>query len=768
MTSATLHTRVVRFASLALTAVAVLSCTDRTPTTISSVDATSDYRYGLASITVTPNPATLAVGAAQAFTAVGRDFFGRPIAITPAWAVVAGGGSIHSSGQFTAGTAPGTYANTVRATYGSISGAATVTVTSGTLATITLAPNPVTLAAGTAQTFTAVGRDAGGNVVAIAPTWSVASGGGTISSSGVFTAGSVPGTYANSIKAATGAISGAATVTVTSGTLATVTVAPNPATLAVGATQSFTAVGRDAAGNVVAIAPTWSVAAGGGTINSAGLFTAGTLSGTYTNTVRASSGGIVGGATVTVTGPRIGLSLTALNYSAQAGGAAPAAQTLAVSNPGSGSLAWTATKVLGAAWLTLAPTSGTAPTTITSSIILSGLAAGAYRDTILIAAAGAANSPQKVPVSLTVTAPVGGPDATRSTLAVGAGTITAGTTTTLTLQAKDAGGVNITVGGASVTFGNSAGTSVITIGAVGDKGNGTYAATVTGVNPGAAAFSATLNGSAVTTPMPTITVSAASGGYATPNIVTNASFETGEGATGWSGFTNNSGGDPSPASGNGGFTVARSAEQAYGGTASVKSSFAANASDAAVAFTSPPFSQTTVYARVWFYRTGALPNTAHKWIRFQTAGLNGVRGGLYLSSANNDITWSEAVNSNIGVALGTGLPTANVWHSIEVQYDRSTWNVAGKGPRVRFWYDNVVRVGPSPTTYFGSGGTAYWGRDDGTPDVAGPWLYAGAADGSASPSAYLVFDDTYNGGNAQSGSFYYDRIAISSLGRIGP
>ncbi|MDP1890046.1 MAG: hypothetical protein Q8K55_04070, partial [Gemmatimonadaceae bacterium] len=255
----------------------------------------------LATITVTPNPATLPVGATRIFTAVGRDARGNVVAISPPWSVVAGGGVISYVGAFVAGSVPGTYENTVTASSGGVTGTATVIVTTGALATITVSPNPVTLAIGGAQLFTAVGRDASGNVVALKPTWSVVASGGAITSAGLFTAGAVPGTFVNTVRAASGGIAGTATVTVTTGSAVTITVTPNPVTLPISATQAFTAVGRDAGGNVVAITPVWSVVAGGGSINATGLFVAGTVPGTFTNTVTATSGGITGAATVTVT-----------------------------------------------------------------------------------------------------------------------------------------------------------------------------------------------------------------------------------------------------------------------------------------------------------------------------------------------------------------------------------------------------------------------------------------------------------------------------------
>jgi len=258
----------------------------------------------LASIVVTPNPATLSVGLTRLFTAVGRDANGNLVALdTPTWSVAAGGGTINSSGLFTAGSTPGTYTNTVRATVGALSGTATVNVTSGALATITVTPSPVTLAIAGTQQFTAVGRDVGGNVVTINPTWAAVAGGGSVDiTTGFFTAGNTTGTYTNTVRASVGSLAGFATVIVTSGPLASITVTPTPVSVQTNGTQQFIAVGRDGSGNDFLITPTWSVVAGGGSINAGtGAFTAGSVAGTYTNTVRATSGAIFGSATVTVT-----------------------------------------------------------------------------------------------------------------------------------------------------------------------------------------------------------------------------------------------------------------------------------------------------------------------------------------------------------------------------------------------------------------------------------------------------------------------------------
>lgn len=279
--------------SVAVAACAFVAACDSKSTTAPPV---------LTTLAVSPNPQQLAIGATQQFTAAGKDASGASIAVTPTWSVSAGGGTISSTGLFTAGTTPGTFTNTVVATSGSVTSSATVTVVAGALATIAITPsNDTTIAGGTKQ-FTAVGRDASGNVVTIAaPVWSIANGGGTISATGLFTAGGVAGAFPATIKVTSGTITATANETIVGGALATVVVTPVTATVGTTGTQQFVATGRDAAGNVVAITPVWSVAAGGGTISATGLFTAGTTSGVFTNTVRATSGALSGTATVTVT-----------------------------------------------------------------------------------------------------------------------------------------------------------------------------------------------------------------------------------------------------------------------------------------------------------------------------------------------------------------------------------------------------------------------------------------------------------------------------------
>jgi uncharacterized protein (TIGR03437 family) len=96
-----------------------------------------------------------------------------------------------------------------------------------------------------------------------------------------------------------------------------------------------------------------------------------------------------------------------LQFTAAAGGAAPAPQSIQITNSGTGTLAWSATASATPAttsWLSVSPASGTAPSALSVSASPAGLSAGTYTGTIQITAAGASNMPLSVAVTLTVTA----------------------------------------------------------------------------------------------------------------------------------------------------------------------------------------------------------------------------------------------------------------------------------------------------------------------------------------------------------------------------
>jgi len=97
----------------------------------------------------------------------------------------------------------------------------------------------------------------------------------------------------------------------------------------------------------------------------------------------------------------MGVSPAALTFAAVQG-QNPAVQTLEITKSANGQVTWTAAD--DAAWLTMTPTSGSAPTTVTVSVNVTGMAVGTHNATITLSAPDASNSPQSVAVTLTVTA----------------------------------------------------------------------------------------------------------------------------------------------------------------------------------------------------------------------------------------------------------------------------------------------------------------------------------------------------------------------------
>lgn len=147
------------------------------------------------------------------------------------------------------------------------------------------------------------------------------------------------------------------------------------------------------------------------TVNLAGL-----LAGSYAATVTVTATGATPKTipiTLTVTGSTssgtIGFSPANLAFSGTIGGTNPAAKTFNLTNTGGGTLSWTVSD--NATWVQLTPASGTTTTEtdpISASVTLSGLAAGTYNAIITVTAAGSTNSPQQIPVSLTLSVTAAG------------------------------------------------------------------------------------------------------------------------------------------------------------------------------------------------------------------------------------------------------------------------------------------------------------------------------------------------------------------------
>lgn len=87
---------------------------------------------------------------------------------------------------------------------------------------------------------------------------------------------------------------------------------------------------------------------------------------------------------------------SSVSFSQALGGPAPSTQTVQLSGGSAASFTAAAT----APWLTVSPTSGTTPATLTLAVDATGLSAGAYQGSVLITAG---TTPLSVPVSFTVT-----------------------------------------------------------------------------------------------------------------------------------------------------------------------------------------------------------------------------------------------------------------------------------------------------------------------------------------------------------------------------
>ena len=89
--------------------------------------------------------------------------------------------------------------------------------------------------------------------------------------------------------------------------------------------------------------------------------------------------------------------------SAPVGSMAATADSLSVANGGPGTLSWVAHLANGESWLAfVGPNSGTAPATLRIAFNPAGLPTGVYRDTVVVDAENAANSPGRVPLEFTV------------------------------------------------------------------------------------------------------------------------------------------------------------------------------------------------------------------------------------------------------------------------------------------------------------------------------------------------------------------------------
>lgn len=259
-------------------------------------------------VSVSPDSVTMNPGATQQFTASAVDQFGHAMPSAVFTWTRTGGGSINSTGLYTAGSSNAT----VRATSGSVFGTASVTVNNN-------APTVAQPAAADPQTGTSVtvalsvlGADDNGGEAALTYTWSntarpagapipTFSVNGNNGAKNTIVTLTRAGNFTFVVTISDGGKSTTSSVNVTSQQkTTTVVVSPSSVTVSNGATQQFTAVAKDQFGQNMVTQPnfTWSVSGNGpayGTISPTGLYTAPT-SGVASDTVTAFAQGSLSGA----------------------------------------------------------------------------------------------------------------------------------------------------------------------------------------------------------------------------------------------------------------------------------------------------------------------------------------------------------------------------------------------------------------------------------------------------------------------------------------
>ncbi|HYW14472.1 MAG TPA: hypothetical protein VE871_21070 [Longimicrobium sp.] len=164
-------------------------------------------------VRVTPEGRTVAAGSALQFQATGVRSDGDTAVVPVTWSAT--GGAITAAGLFTAGQTAGVFRVIGRVAGGvadTVGVTVTVPSTNPTLVAVVVTPGTATVAAGSTTQFSAAGRLSNGGTQAVGVTWT--STGGTVSGTGSYTAGALPGTF-GVVATGPGGLADTATVTIT-------------------------------------------------------------------------------------------------------------------------------------------------------------------------------------------------------------------------------------------------------------------------------------------------------------------------------------------------------------------------------------------------------------------------------------------------------------------------------------------------------------------------------------------------------------------------
>ena len=271
----------------------------------------------IVSFRVVPDTANLEPLDTTTFSVLAKLGDGTSTSVKVNWK--ASGGSIDSTGKFTADSRPGTYHVVATTRTGTLGDTAVVIEPTSVdsapgnptaiLTAITLTPGTISLTPGARQQFRASGRWSDGSATTMSATYSAT--GGTITSTGLYSAGSTAGSYRVIATDQARSLADTALLTIEppaapepappTATLVDITLTPASVSLTSGDTQRFTVSGSWSDGSASPLSATFS--ATGGAISSTGLYSAGSAAGGYRVIATDETGSLADTALVTIESP---------------------------------------------------------------------------------------------------------------------------------------------------------------------------------------------------------------------------------------------------------------------------------------------------------------------------------------------------------------------------------------------------------------------------------------------------------------------------------
>mgnify|MGYP000269953689 CR=1 FL=1 len=260
----------------------------------------------LSTLTIVPDPASVTVNLTLQLSATATWTDGSTNVPTLTWSKLSGDGSIDSvTGIYTAPAAAGSA--TIQVANGLITDTVVVTINAApaVLVSLTVVPDAPTLEVTQQQQFAATSTWSDGSTANPAPLqWSIDSGGGSINSAGLYTAGASAGSVV--VRVTFGSVTDTTTITVTTPpppplVLNSLTLSPGSVTLQTGQQQQFVTTAAWSDGSTV-LPPdlTYSVVSGLGSITSGGLYTAGPTTGSATVKVESAANSVSDTSPVTI------------------------------------------------------------------------------------------------------------------------------------------------------------------------------------------------------------------------------------------------------------------------------------------------------------------------------------------------------------------------------------------------------------------------------------------------------------------------------------